>query len=141
MLNTMVEAAKNFCIHQIGEDCEISNATVKNRTYIAYIDLSTEDGKKYRAYIALEDGFVQKITSLFLEEDNSNEETLKDMTLETTNLIVGSAKVIAEERHKLFNIDTPHFQKVDIFDYEYDEIKILSMNNYNIILAIKELDA
>ena len=84
--------------------------------------------------------FIQRISKLFLEEDDSDEETLIDMLLETTNLIVGSAKVIAEESNEnTYTINTPHFLKIDNFDFEYDEAKIIKVKNDEMIIAIKEL--
>ncbi|MDQ7066611.1 MAG: hypothetical protein Q9M40_00595 [Sulfurimonas sp.] len=64
---------------------------------------------------------MQKVSKLFLEEEKSDEETLIDMTLETANLIIGSAKVIAEEiNENPYTIHTPHFIKIGMFDLEYD---------------------
>lgn len=71
---------------------------------------------------------MQRISKVFLEEDNSDEETLIDMALETTNLIVGSAKVIAEEADENpYTINTPHFEKIDNFNFEYDEAKVIKI--------------
>ncbi|WP_297443148.1 chemotaxis protein CheX [Sulfurimonas sp.] len=141
MLNTIEEATKNFCTHQIGERCETTDRPIKETTYIAYIDISSGDGKKYRIYLALEKGFLQKISKLFLEEDESDDETLQDMLLETVNLIVGSAKVIAENLDKPYNIGTPFFQKIGKFDYDYNEMKTFCIDDNSLIIAIKELDA
>jgi len=63
------------------------------------------------------------------------------MTLETTNLIVGSAKVIAEEADENpYTIATPHFVKTDVFDFEYDQVKLIMVENDEMLIAIKELD-
>lgn len=141
MLNSVKEAAENFCTHQIGTSCEIKEVPADKRTLIAYIDIQTEDGSKYRVYIASDNDFMQRVSKLFLEEDESDEETLKDMTLETANLIIGSAKVIAEELGAPYTIGTPHFEKFGTFDYDYDELKVVHIDNDELIIAIKELDA
>ena len=140
MLNIIMEASQNFCIHQIRLPHEIHDNITKMRTLIAYIDIEVVGGKKYRVYIAVTSGFAQRISTIFLEEDESDEETLIDMVLETANLIVGSAKVLAQEsdRHA-YNMSTPHFEKIDNFDFQYDEAKILKVENDEIIIAIKEL--
>ena len=141
MLETIEEASKNFCIHQIREDHEVLDGITDKRTLIAYIDLDREDGAKYRAYIAADENFMQRISKLFLEEDESDEETLKDMTLETANLIIGSAKVIAEETgNNPYTINTPHFEKIGEFDLEYDDAKVLRVGEDELVIAIKELD-
>lgn len=140
MLKTIIQASENFCIHQIRVPHVISDGINEKITLIAYIDISAQDGKKHRIYIASDKNFMQRISKLFLEEDESDEETLIDMTLETVNLIVGSAKVIAEEADENpYTINTPHFEKIDNFDFAYDEAKIVKVENDEMIIAIKEL--
>jgi len=141
MLKTIIQASENFCIHQIREPHELNDGEIKKRTLIAYIDIDTKDGSKYRVYIASDENFMQRVSKLFLEEDESDEETLIDMTLETTNLIIGSAKVIAEESNlNPYTINTPHFEKLDIFDFEYDQAKVIKVQNDELMIAIKELN-
>ena len=141
MLETIVEASENFCIHQIRESHELKKKGSKDRTLIAYIDIDTRDNKGYRVYIAPDQDFMQRVSKLLLEEDESDEQTLVDMTLETANLIVGSAKVLAEEVGvNPYNIGTPHFVKIDLFDFEYDELKVITIENDEMIIAIKELN-
>jgi len=140
MLNSVKEAAEHFCTHQIGASCEIKEAPTDKRTLIAYIDIQAQDGSQYRVYIASDNDFMQRVSKLFLEEDKSDENTLKDMTLETANLIVGSAKVIAEELGIPYTIGTPHFEKIGMFDFDYDELKVIHIDNDELIIAIKELD-
>jgi hypothetical protein len=141
MLNTIKRAAENFCIHQICEPHELIDGSTQKRTLIAYIDIDTLNNKKYRVYIASDENFMQRISKLFLEEDESDEETLKDMTLETTNLIVGSAKVIAEESNiNQYTIGIPQFDKIGEFDFDFDEAQTIKVNNDELTVAIKELD-
>ena len=141
MLKTIIKASENFCIHQIRSPHVLSDIKTQTRTLIAYIDIDSSDGKKHRVYLASEPKFMQRVSKLFLEEDESDEETLIDMALETTNLIVGSAKVIAEEANENpYIISTPHFIKLDIFNYEYDEFKVIQIEDDQMIIAIKELN-
>lgn len=140
MLNTIVTASENFCIHQIAEPHETNDTISKKRTLIAYIDVETKTAQTHRVYIASDTNFIQRVAKLFLEEDESDEETLVDMLLEMANLIVGSAKVISEEINtNPFVISTPNFLKSSIFDLEYDEIKIITIKDDEMIVAIKEL--
>jgi len=140
MLKTIIQASENFCVHQIREPHVVCDDINEKRTLIAYIDIDTQDGKKHRVYIACDENFMQRISKLFLEEDESDEETLIDMTLETTNLIVGSAKVIAEEANENpYTINTPYFEKIGNFDFSYDEAKTIKIENDEMIIAIKEL--
>ena len=141
MLKDIITAAENFCIHQIREGYSLCDENNKKRTLIAYIDIQRDDSKKFRVYIAPDEGFAQRVSKLYLEEDESDEETLKDMTLELANLIVGSAKVIAEEANiNPFTISTPNFEKIGDFDFEYDQMKIISVENDKLIVAIKEIE-
>jgi len=141
MLNSIKEAAENFCTHQIRASYEINNTPTNKRKLIAYIDIESQNSSRYRVYIASDNDFMQKVSKLFLEEEQSNEETLKEMTLETANLIIGSAKVIAQELGVSYTIGTPHFEKIGIFDFDYDELKVIHINNAELIIAIRELDA
>ncbi|SFV59340.1 hypothetical protein MNB_SM-4-1456 [hydrothermal vent metagenome] len=140
MLTTIKKAAENFCIHQIRESHSVSEGFSKKRTLIAYIDIDVEDGTKHRVYIASDEAFMQRVSYLFLEEEESDEETLIDMTLETANLIIGSAKVIAEElAENPYTISTPHFIKIGTFDLEHDSAQTITINQDEITIAIKEL--
>ncbi len=142
MLKTIIEATENFCIHQIRVPHEISDTVIKTRTLIAYIDIEMQkEVKSHRIYLGATPSFAQRVSTVFLEEEESDEETLIDMMLETANLIVGSAKVIAEESNiNPFIIKTPHFEKNDIFDFEYDQVKVIKIQEDEMIIAIKELD-
>lgn len=140
MFEKIIKASQNFCVHQIREPFEIHDNIIKTRTLIAYIDIETLQEIKHRVYIASNREFIQKVSKLFLEEDESDEETLVDMLLETLNLIVGSAKVIAEEvNNDMYTMSTPHFEKDNIFDLKYDKAKIIKIEDSEMLIAIKEL--
>lgn len=140
MFEKIIEASKNFCVHQIRESFEIHDNIIKTRTLIAYIDIETLQEVKHRVYIASNREFIQKISKLFLEEDESDKETLMDMLLETLNLIVGSAKVIADEANSdMYTMSTPYFDKENMFDHQYDKIKIIKIEDSEMLIAIKEL--
>jgi len=141
MINSVETAAKNFCTHQLGMECQNIEKYDGVRTFIAYIDIVVSTKEKYRVFIAANEAFIQSVATLFLEEEESDEETLQDMTLETANLIVGSAKVLAEESENPYDIGTPSFEGITAFDISYDEIVILANAASELIIAIKELDA
>jgi CheY-specific phosphatase CheX len=140
MLKNIAIAAENFCIHQIKEEHSFSDFIPKTKTLISYIDIEATDSTKYRVYIAAEHDFAQRVSKIYLEEDESDEETLIDMILELANLIIGSAKVLSENEGKnTFNISTPKFDKIDIFDCEHEHCKIIKIDKDEMILAIKEI--
>lgn len=140
MLTTIQRASENFCIHQIREEHIVNEGMTNKRTLIAYIDIDTQDARKYRVYIASDKAFMQRVSKIFLEEEESDEETLIDMTLEMANLIIGSAKVIAEEENSNpYTINTPHFEKFEVFDFKIDDAKTIQVADDEISIAIKEL--
>ena len=138
MLDTIIKATQNFCTHQIRLNSTVDNDVTKKRTLIAYIDIDTQETKRYRIYLACEENFIQKVSKLFLEEDKSDEETLIDMALEITNLIIGSAKVMAEESNNPYTISIPYFEKIGKFDFDYDQAKSVIVGEDELTIAIKE---
>lgn len=140
MLPAILQAAENFCIHQIILPYSRISNNEKKRTLIAYLDIETPDGDKHRAYLACDKILIQYIAEIFLGEENSDEETLTDMLLETTNMIIGSAKVISEESHDHpFSISTPHFFKEDYFTMPCDGTHTIQVANGEMMIAIKAL--
>ncbi|MCX6074085.1 MAG: chemotaxis protein CheX [Campylobacterales bacterium] len=112
MISFIVQAAENFCIHQIRAAYTIQQLPSKMRTLIAYLDIKDTIGKEHRVYVGCDDVLIQTIADIFLGEALSNRETLIDMLLEATNMIIGSAKVLAEEQlASSFTILTPHLQE------------------------------
>jgi hypothetical protein len=141
MLKTISQALENFCIHQIRIPHTITDGISKKKSFITYIDIETLSGDKYRVYLTSQKNFMQRVSKIFLEEDESDEETLKDIALETTNLIIGSAKVIAEELDiNPYTIQTPHFISIDTFNFDYDQATIVNIENDEVMVAIKELN-
>ena len=139
MLKTISQALENFCIHQIKAPLTPIDAALSKETFITYIDINT-DSNKYRVYISAQKNFIQKVSKLFLDENESDLETLTDIALETTNLIVGSAKVIAEEENKNpYTIETPHFVAIDTFTFDFDQATIAMIDGDEVMVAIKEV--
>lgn len=140
MLPTILQAAENFCIHQIRLPHTTTQISDKKRTLIAYLDIETKSGIKHRAYLGCDSVLIQHIAEIFLGEENSDEETLMDMLLETTNMIIGSAKVLSEASDaNSFTISTPHFIKEDYFTMPYDAMHTVQIANGEMLLAIKAL--
>jgi len=127
MLPIILEAATNFCLHQIRLPYDLISPNEKKRTLLAYIDIEITNGELHRAYIGCDEILIQTITEIFLGEDKSDEQTLIDMLLETTNMIVGSAKVLAGEIYETtITIATP-------FILSYEEIEKLHLDNVQCI--------
>ncbi|MBT5935121.1 chemotaxis protein CheX [Sulfurimonas sp.] len=141
MIDTIEEALKNFCTHQIREEFEISNEICKKSTFIAYVDIQTADNIKYRVYIAYDQNFIQRISTIFLEEDKSDKATLIDMALETANMIIGSAKLISEaQAENPYTMGIPNFEKIGDFDITCQDFKTIKIQNDELTIAIKEIN-
>ncbi len=139
MINFITTATENFFQHQMGTTCKKIELDDKVRTVIAYIDTNSSESIKHRVYIAMQEPLVQQITELFLGEENADEQTLIEMALETSNMIVGSAKVLAQESQSSFDIETPFSQGIDAFSVDYDDKEVFEINDHTLIVAVKEL--
>ena len=140
MIHYIETAAQNFSSHQLESSFEKINTIPEVRTFIAYIDVNMASGGYKRVYLACDEALMQQIAELFLGEAIDDEETLRDFALETANMVIGSAKVIAEEENiKPFTISTPIYEKFDYFDFPIDEMSVLNINNHTAIIAVKEL--
>lgn len=140
MLPIIIEAAGNFCLHQIRLPFEFIPAESGMRTLFAYIDIEVDDGTTHRAFIGCDSHMIQMIAEIFLGEEESDEETLIDMLLETTNMIVGSAKVLASEAYdQSMKIATPFFFPEGNIDNDMDDMRFIGVENGKMMIAIKRL--
>ncbi len=141
MLPIIVEAATNFCLHQIRLPYDLSPTSTKKRTLLAYIDVETTDGEMHRAYVGCDEMLIQTIAEIFLGEDDSDEETLIDMLLETTNMIVGNAKVIAGELYETaITISTPFIlSQEEIAKLILDDLQCIRVDGGEMTIGLKRL--
>ena len=141
MLPIIVEAATNFCTHQIRLPYDLVAESSKKRTLLAYIDIETTNGDTHRAYIGCDAMLIQIIAEIFLGEDESDEQTLVDMLLETTNMIVGSAKVLAGELYETtMTIATPFILSFeDSASLQLDDIQCIGINGGELTIALQRL--
>jgi hypothetical protein len=140
MLSFILKAAENFCIHQIRLPHHVKPLFPKKRTLIAYLDVENSHGDKHRAYIGCDETLLQCITEIFLGEETSDMETLQDMLLETTNMIIGSAKVLCEEASLTpFIISTPHFHANDHFTMDAEGYHTFYIADGEMGIALKAL--
>ncbi|HLD22689.1 MAG TPA: chemotaxis protein CheX [Sulfuricurvum sp.] len=141
MLPIIVEAATNFCTHQIRLPYDLVTESSKKRTLLAYIDIETINGDTHRAYIGCDAMLIQTIAEIFLGEDESDEQTLIDMLLETTNMIVGSAKVLASELYETtMTIATPFIlSHEDSASLQLDKVQWIGINGGELTIALQRL--
>lgn len=140
MLDTLLLAATHFLKHQLEIEGENLDPGSAMRTVIASIDIEPERAKPHRIYVACSDGMISRIGTCLLGEEIRDEATRNDMALETANLVVGSAKVIARERLGLnMTIGTPRFDGYALFEEECDIVRALGSEGRIMIIGIKEL--
>ncbi len=140
MFESVIEAAKNFCIHQLDATPELKNKKldINDGAIVAYID-TQDKNDKYRIYLIGTKKFVQMVAKVFLEEETSDTETLLDMAMECTNMIVGNAKVLAQDKDLNFNISTPHIEKIENFCEDVDYTKTIVCNNNELFICMKKI--
>ncbi len=140
MIHYIEKAAANFSLHQLEIESQKATPDIQLRTFIAYIDIIDAGGASKRVYIGCEHALMQRIAEVYLFEDESDEQTLTDLSLEVANMVIGSAKVIAEEEDiEPFTITTPHFEKYDVFDINHHNISAIAIDGHIMNIAIKEL--
>ena len=139
MLSLIVEAAENFLHNQIELKTEKSDTLSKMRTVIASIDVKMDDGETRSVYLGFNEALIKEIVSVYLMEDDADDQTMQDMALESANMIVGSAKVLAEEAQKEhFMITTPKFKAIEEFtNCECNELSILKTAKDDLVIGIK----
>lgn len=140
MLPIIIHTAESFCKHQLQLPYEQSDEDSKKRTFLAYIDIESQNNKMYRVFIGCDEPLIQTITKTFLGEDSCDELTLIDMLLETTNMIVGSAKVLAAELYETsMTIMTPFYMGEFSPIENPNEKKFLTIDNGKMMIAMQRL--
>ena len=139
MFKSIISATENFLIHQIRAPYKIVVEIANSKVILTSIDIQIQNEFKYRVYLACESALIQEVTKIFLEQDESDKETLIDMALETTNLIIGSAKVIEEkENQNQCTIATPKLEKSNV---NFKEFKTFDVQGNKLSIAIRKIDA
>ncbi len=139
MISIIIEAAENFLHNQIDLKTQRVDQLSQMRTVIASIEVKMDDGDIKSVYLGYNEALLSEIVSVYLMEDEADEQTMIDMALESTNMIVGSAKVLAEEAEKEhFMITTPLFEKIEDFNIcDCSEFSVIQTKKEGLVIAIK----
>jgi len=139
MISIIIEAAENFLHNQIDLKTHRTEELSQLRTVVAYIDVKMDDTSIKRVYLGYNEALLSEIVSVYLMEDEADEQTMIDMALEATNMIVGSAKVLAEKAQKEhFMITTPLFEKIEDFNRcNCSEFSVIQTDKEGLVIAIK----
>lgn len=63
----------------------------------------------YSLIVTINKALLKKFAQDFLDDKNPDPDTIKDMSQEITNLIIGKAKVLFEENGDIMRLGTPLF--------------------------------
>jgi len=139
MISIIIEAAENFLQNQIALKTSKTDALTKLRTVIASIDVKMDNGDIKTVYLGFNEALIKEIVSVYLMEDNADETTMRDMALESANMIVGSAKVLAENEEKEhFMITTPEFVAIKDFETcDCSDLSIIQTAKEALVIGIK----
>ena len=139
MLESIIEATKNFCIHQLQLEPSLEECLeIPKEVITTSIEVDTQTDETLTIYLFAQKDFIQSIANALLFEEESDEETLVDMALESTNLIVGNAKVVASQNGLHFTIKTPKLS-TDIPSIEQlTSLQKIRCNTTSLIVALKK---
>jgi len=131
MKSIFKEAVKNYIESIEGNvsDCKVN----PHKGFVSKIDINGDEN--YEIFIVVPKAKLDYIAELWFGD--SSEYDIDDLTKEIANLIVGNAKIIAQEKGVNFDISTPEF----IGEYEkieYDDILKFKFENRCFYIIFKE---
>jgi len=138
MIKIITQAAQNF----LNNDLELSTVPCDELVDEGYISLitATTIKDKHEVYISCCSDFLRIISDVMLFDDDPDIATMDDLNKELNNIIIGSAKVLAEQQELAsFTISTPISLGEKKFDIDYDTSATLSIDDKRLTIAIKRL--
>ena len=108
---SLIEATQFFSHEVLGSEVSLFDYSPTHSAYAAMIDVNGDVNATVTVYINKKS--LTRMAFLFLFEENPDEKALEDLIKEIANLIVGKAKVIAQEKSLAFDIGTPEFLAQD----------------------------
>ena len=135
MINLISTAAKNFLNEQIELKSEENHESSETRTFIASIEIELDNGETQKVFLCYDDALLRAIVDVYLGETEPDEQTLVDMALESTNMIVGSAKMLSTTKDH-FNIKTPIYEGDTRLEVTCSEEHTLFTDKDNLHIAI-----
>ncbi len=105
--------------------------------YKAQIPFSNRDENSFLATVWIQKSTLKKVSKILLFENEPDEKTLKDLTAELANFIVGHAKMLASDRNLSYKIETPEFIGIGPLQKKSHTL-LYKIGNRCIALQIKE---
>lgn len=113
MIDIFIKAVHNFNDHQLGATSTHDTSFETTLLHYSTIELDFQ-GSKQTMQLWYSDDYVLRISNAMLFEPDPDEATIIDLVKETTNQIVGSAKIIASEEDVDFNIELPEYHGITL---------------------------
>ena len=131
MQHIFKEAVKNYLesIEAKFDECKVD----PHKGFVAKIDINGDEN--YEIFVVVPQIKLDYIAELWFGD--SNDYDVEDLVKEIANLIVGNAKVIAENKGINFNISTPKFLG-EYEDIKYDDILKFKFQNRCFYVIFKE---
>lgn len=105
---SIILATEYFVHNVLMSDLNVYEGKVEEEAYASSIKINGDENYDIQVYIG--EKSLKKMSSLFLYNDEPDEEILIDLVNEIANVIVGRAKVEASEKLDLkFDISTPQY--------------------------------
>ncbi len=109
MINAINTATKSFCTDIIGLDIE--EAKFAGKDFYGTAITLYENDIETQLYLFFKKHTLNEFSKALLFEENLNDDDLHDLAKEVANMIIGSAKVILEEKNPSaeYKLSTPDF--------------------------------
>ena len=110
MMDTLIKASHNYIYHQLRLESTSDATFSPNKYHHSTIDVIGTNGTKVASFWYSND-FIVSVSVAMLDDDQPDEATIIDLVNETTNQIVGSAKIVAAESDaEDFDIGLPQYK-------------------------------
>jgi CheY-specific phosphatase CheX len=130
MFDILKASAKEFADSLGAEFGECKKSDL--RGYVGKMEISGDEN--YEIFLILPKDKLDMVSELFFGD---TEYEIDDLVKEIANLIVGAAKVKAEDKNIKFNISLPEFLG-EYEPIEYDEMYCFHINNKDFYILLKE---
>lgn len=139
MIEIIHQATEHFCENII--ETPITPAKTPGQNFYGAAIALHVDNEEQQWYLLFKKETLNIFARALLLEDTLPKEELNDLVKEVANMIVGSAKVISEEKwpHKQFKIDTPdflgHVPRMELLELE--EFLLYKIRNRTFVIGKK----
>jgi len=142
MITAIDSATKNFCSSII--ESEVQQAKYFGKNFYGATIALHENDIEHQWYLLFKKNTLNEFSKALLFEKNLNEDDLCNLVKEVANMIIGSAKVLLEERNPntSYKLSTPdylgHVPNVQLLELE--EFLLYKIKNRTFAIGRKVID-